>query len=53
MAFMPVVRRTLRDELLSTSLIIHINHLTLAPADAAHRGDFSLQYRIDSEDLHV
>jgi len=53
MAFMPVVRRTIRDELLSTSLIIHINHLTLAPADTAYQGDFSLLYRKDSEDLHV
>jgi len=53
MAFMPVVRRTIRDELLSTSLIIHINHLTLALADAAHRGNFSLLYRKDSEELHV
>jgi len=52
MAFMPVVRRTIRDELLSTSLI-NINHLTLAPADTAYRGDFSLLYRKDSEDLHV
>lgn len=45
MAFMPVVRRTIRDELLSISLIIHISHLTLAPADDACRGDFSLLYR--------
>ena len=44
MAFMPVVRRTLRDELLSTSFI-HISYLTLARADDARRGDFSLLYR--------
>ena len=53
MAVMPFVRRTLRNELLSSRFIIHINHLTPASADSACRGDFSLLYRSDSEDLHV
>ena len=53
MAVMPFVRRTLRDELHSISLTIHISHLTPASADTARGGDFSLLYRSDSEDLHV
>lgn len=53
MAVMPFVRRTLSDELLSIRFIIHINHLTPASAETVRRGDFSLLYRSDSEDLHV